>query len=406
MAFVRQWIAPRTAVIVVLGIAVTLLGVSTSSAATARPDLVSSVPTLTPNRVTAGGTVSASSKIRNKGKKTAIKSITIFYVSVDDKLDTSDVLIGGFKTPKLKSGKSRSGKFSFKIPVDFPPFTYRVLSCADGVKGIPERVEKNNCSASLLSILKPKAGTVPPVVTPPVVTPPADADGDGVADTSDNCVNNANASQADDDSDGKGNACDECPSQANPGSANCIVTVYTIKNGTTVAGRTVRVTGLLVTARKGTRVWAQIPTNDPSYFEPDNSGIEIDFATAPAITAGDYLTVDGTVTGAKKLDAASFNVTTSGGAPPTPIVLTAAQLAANSAAYDSLVVKINTATYTSSYNTDSWLLSDGNPFAVFDTIMTLPPSVSNYNSITGIATDDGTNVGLIPRTGADIDPTV
>lgn len=406
MTFVRQWIAPRTAVIVVLGIAVLLLGVSTSSAATARPDLVSSVPSLTPNRVAAGGTVTATSRIRNKGKKTAIKSITIFYVSVDDKFDTSDVLIGGFKTPKLKSGKSRLGKFSFKIPVDFPPFTYRVLSCADAVKGIPERVEKNNCSASLLSIQKPKAGTVPPVVTPPVVTPPADTDGDGVADTSDNCVNTANASQADDDADAKGNACDDCPSQANPGSANCIVTVYTIKNGTTVAGRTVRVTGLLVTARKGTRVWAQIPTNDLNYFEPNNSGIEIDFATAPAIAAGDYLTVDGTVTGARKLDALSFNVTTSGGSAPTPLTLTAAQLDANSAAYDSLVVKINTVTYTEPYNTDSWLVNDGNPFAVFDTIMTLPSSVSNYNSITGIAIDDGTNVGLMPRTGADIDPTV
>ena len=36
----------------------------------------------------------------------------------------------------------------------------------------------------------------------------ADLDGDGVADSSDNCVDVANASQSDADGDGYGNACD------------------------------------------------------------------------------------------------------------------------------------------------------------------------------------------------------
>lgn len=44
-------------------------------------------------------------------------------------------------------------------------------------------------------------------------TPPADADGDGVADATDNCPNIANADQADADADGIGDICDceECP---------------------------------------------------------------------------------------------------------------------------------------------------------------------------------------------------
>jgi hypothetical protein len=42
----------------------------------------------------------------------------------------------------------------------------------------------------------------------PVVTPPKDADGDGVADTSDNCPAIANANQADADGDGTGDACE------------------------------------------------------------------------------------------------------------------------------------------------------------------------------------------------------
>jgi hypothetical protein len=47
------------------------------------------------------------------------------------------------------------------------------------------------------------------VVVTDTTPPPADADGDGVPDTSDNCVNVANADQADSDLDGKGDACDD-----------------------------------------------------------------------------------------------------------------------------------------------------------------------------------------------------
>ena len=43
-----------------------------------------------------------------------------------------------------------------------------------------------------------------------------DTDGDGVPDTTDNCLLIANANQADGDGDGVGDACDNCPSIANP----------------------------------------------------------------------------------------------------------------------------------------------------------------------------------------------
>ena len=46
-------------------------------------------------------------------------------------------------------------------------------------------------------------------------TTDADADGDTVADTSDNCPYTANASQTDTDSDGVGDACDNCPNDSN-----------------------------------------------------------------------------------------------------------------------------------------------------------------------------------------------
>ena len=51
--------------------------------------------------------------------------------------------------------------------------------------------------------------------------PPApDEDGDGVADSKDNCPNIANPDQADADGDGVGDACDSCPNVANPDQAD------------------------------------------------------------------------------------------------------------------------------------------------------------------------------------------
>lgn len=48
----------------------------------------------------------------------------------------------------------------------------------------------------------------------PFVSPPHDTDGDGVADTSDNCPTSPNPDQVDSDSDGVGDACDPTPHPA------------------------------------------------------------------------------------------------------------------------------------------------------------------------------------------------
>jgi hypothetical protein len=67
-----------------------------------------------------------------------------------------------------------------------------------------------------------------------------DRDGDGAANNSDNCPDTANAGQADDDHDGAGDACDETP----PGTLAPVLTVptATTRNATGPSGATVTFT--------------------------------------------------------------------------------------------------------------------------------------------------------------------
>ena len=79
----------------------------------------------------------------------------------------------------------------------------------------------------------PGVATAPPVTPPPMTLPmpvidagppppamPPDVDGDGVADSDDNCAMAANAEQQDGDDDGAGDACDNCPALANADQAD------------------------------------------------------------------------------------------------------------------------------------------------------------------------------------------
>jgi len=64
-----------------------------------------------------------------------------------------------------------------------------------------------------IGLIGGSVGLMQAVCVPPTTV--TDTDGDGVADTADNCVNTANADQADADSDGVGDVCDTCANDAN-----------------------------------------------------------------------------------------------------------------------------------------------------------------------------------------------
>jgi hypothetical protein len=128
-------------------------------------------------------------------------------------IDQPDTAVGSGPPFPLAINSPLGGTFSCIVDADtlvpctspFAPLGFAVGPHALRVFGIDVygRVDSSPAATTF---------TVAPIATPTPTPPPvSDRDRDGVPDASDNCPDNANASQADDDKDGVGDACDVLP---------------------------------------------------------------------------------------------------------------------------------------------------------------------------------------------------
>ena len=112
---------------------------------------------------------------------------------------------------------------------------------------------------------------------------PDDRDHDGVPNATDNCPDNANMDQLDTDMDGKGDACDACPNDKNEGTAGCPSTIYQIKTNHWPIATHVVVTNAIVTGKASNGFFAQVKLGDTGYVDENNSGVFV-FTGAAAPT--------------------------------------------------------------------------------------------------------------------------
>lgn len=122
---------------------------------------------------------------------------------------------------------------------------------------------------------------------------PNDSDGDTIDNAVDNCPTLANTDQKDTDQDGKGDVCDACPNAANPGDAACPARIYEIKNGTIPAGNTVALTGQLVTGRYAKGYYLQVKPGDADWdatLGASYSGIYV-YDTTNTFNVGDRINI-------------------------------------------------------------------------------------------------------------------
>jgi large repetitive protein len=162
---------------------------------------------------------------------------------------------------------------------------------------------------------------------------PNDVDGDGVANTMDTCPQVANASQADADGDGKGDSCDSCPMVSNPGASACPTTIYAIKTG--MAMGAVALGNALVTGAGSAGFFLQVAPSDPGFTGASNSGIYV-FRQGSGLNAGDRVNISSANVaeffGQTQLNGvtdAGLVVASVGNMLPVPVVVNASDVAAN-----------------------------------------------------------------------------
>ncbi len=154
-----------------------------------------------------------------------------------------------------------------------------------------------------------------------------DSDGDTILDSNDNCPSDANTDQADMDTDGIGDVCDECPTVSNPGGSACPATIYEVKLGTSSIA--VSISDVIVTACFDKGFYAQTITGDADFAGVENSGV---FVFSPSdcgvnINIGDRVDITAEVQdffGQTQLSNSSFIVNSANNALPTPFVITPA----------------------------------------------------------------------------------
>jgi hypothetical protein len=135
-----------------------------------RADLVVRSATAASSAVSPGAAVAVRLVTRNAGRAKAKRSRTRLYLSRDRRKGAGDLRVSAAQgVGALRPRRSKRTTVSVRIPA-VALGSYYLVACADDLRRVRERREKNNCRASAVMLTVTAAG-------PPV--DPADPDGDG-----------------------------------------------------------------------------------------------------------------------------------------------------------------------------------------------------------------------------------
>lgn len=150
---------------------VLLLAAPATAAAAPRADLRQSAPVVDGTRtVRAGAAMTVVDAVRNAGRRRARSTRTRLLISRDAVSSLDDVVLGERRTPRLRPRRASRRTLSLRLPA-LDPGTWFVIACADALRRVRERRERDNCRAALLPLRVP----FPPPLPPPSPLPPAPA---------------------------------------------------------------------------------------------------------------------------------------------------------------------------------------------------------------------------------------
>lgn len=344
------------------------------------------VISITGTQVTEGNSGSTDASLQVKLSKKAKKTASAAFATAPGTAGTSDY------TPTNGKATIKKGKKTTTIAV--------------AITGDTTDEPDEQFTVKLSKPKNAKLGTATATVTitdddEPVV--PTDTDADGITDDVDNCPSTANPDQADTDDDGHGDVCDVCPAVANPGDQPCPATIYAINKGDVPTGQPVRVQFAHVSAMAPNTIWIAYKSDDAAWSVIDGSNysaIEVDTTglSTGGIAVGDIVLVDGIA--GPVIDASTVTEIASG-TPVTPISETSANLGANQARLDGVLISLNNVAVTNAG--PPFTITDGTQVTnrIFSGLNSYPVATS-FSLLTGIADTGGATPKLYPRDSFDV----
>ena len=151
-------------------------------------DLIPQQPLLFTNNATPGFGIQATCNILNSGTTMAPSSTLGYYLSSDQALDATDVLMTTVTGFTLASGQSSSRLGTLVVPIGTAAGGYYVLFVADPTNAVAETNENNNVISQPLTVNPPFSGNVVPLNGAAVVTSCSTAiyDNGGLSNYADN----------------------------------------------------------------------------------------------------------------------------------------------------------------------------------------------------------------------------
>ncbi|UOQ75078.1 T9SS type A sorting domain-containing protein [Hymenobacter cellulosilyticus] len=117
------------------------------------PDLIVQSPSVSAASVAAGNTIGLGGTVRNQGGGDASSSSLGYYLSVDNTLSSSDLLLGTSSGAALAAGQTATRNGVFSIPAGVSPGTYYVVYAADPAGTVTESNETNNTTSLTLTVV-------------------------------------------------------------------------------------------------------------------------------------------------------------------------------------------------------------------------------------------------------------
>ncbi|MBU6120555.1 T9SS type A sorting domain-containing protein [Hymenobacter sp. PAMC29290] len=116
------------------------------------PDLLLTQIGASPSSVPAGGNLSLSATVANQGGGSAANSAVGYYLSTNQTLDASDILLGSSAGTSLAVSASATHQLVAAVPASVTPGAYYVLFMADPLNVVAESNETNNLASLAVTV--------------------------------------------------------------------------------------------------------------------------------------------------------------------------------------------------------------------------------------------------------------